>query len=427
MLDKNSQEKFKRLRQLAEQILQQGASTSLDKPEDLAELVHELEVHQIELDVQHEELERAYNELEKIRQVYADLFDFAPVGYVILDKKNVMQSVNLTLATMLGVERRSLMKRTFTAFIDEEFKDIYYIHQRTLFQTGSQQRYTVFIRGTEGPGFFAYLTSEIDDANANTCRVSVTDITHVKEAEQVLQRSLKREKELNDLKTRLIAMISHEMRTPLTVMMTNVELMSRYSQKMTEGKLRQRYESLQNYLWYLNDLIDDVIIAHQSSSEELIPKYETFDLLPTLTQLIDDLNGLQNQSRIQLDIQSRLQTETVTWDMNLLRRILLNLLQNALKYSEDEVRCDVDCKPKSVTFAISDRGMGIPAEDQLYIYGMFYRGSNTSSTSGTGVGLGIVKLAVEAHKGKIHYETDNDGTTFFIKLPRHATGYPDDA
>ena len=424
MLDKDNKEKFEKLRQMAEEMIQQGAAQPLGVSANLAELVHELEVHQIELDMQHKELERAYAELEKARQVYADLFDFAPIGYVILDRNGLIENSNLTLATMLGIERRKLMKREFASFIYDTFQDIYHVHQRVLFQTGTQQSYTVFIRSTAEPGFFAYITSEIDDADANTCRVSVTDITHVKEAEQVLQRALKREKELNYLKTRLIAVISHEMRTPITVMMTTVELMSRYGEQMPEEKRIQRYESLKNQLWYLNDLIDDVIVVHQSGNEELVPRYETFELLPTLTQLISDINDLEDQPRVQLDIEDQLPTDTVTWDKKLFRRIVLNLLQNALKYSIDAVHCKVGVQQDTVNFEIKDRGIGIPVKDQPYVYDMFYRGGNTVKTSGTGVGLGIVKLAVEAHQGNISFETDTHGTTFFVTLPRHATDNP---
>ncbi|MCX5903287.1 MAG: PAS domain S-box protein [Proteobacteria bacterium] len=152
--------------------------------------IHELQVHQIELEMQNEELRRVQAELEGSRSRYSDLYDFAPVGYFTFDQRGLILEVNLTGTTLLGVERSALSKRPFVLFIAPEHQDAFYLHLRQVMQTGTQQTCEIRLIRKDGTWFHAQLASiAVDDGEQNTshCRTVVIDITERKQAEAEAQ------------------------------------------------------------------------------------------------------------------------------------------------------------------------------------------------------------------------------------------------
>ena len=117
---------------------------------DIQDLIHELQVHQVELEMQNEELRQAQQALERSRDRYSDLYEFAPVGYLTLDRKGTVLEANLTLATLLGVERVALIEGPLSRFIVSEDQDVYYHHRRRLFET--QQPQSCELRMVRGDG-----------------------------------------------------------------------------------------------------------------------------------------------------------------------------------------------------------------------------------------------------------------------------------
>ena len=108
--------------------------------EEMQKLIQELWVHQIELEMQNEELHRAQEEAERSRERYLDLFEYAPVGYFTLDKNAVILEANLTGAGLLGIERISLIDKPLTSFIHKDDQDVFYLHRKQVFQTNTQHR-----------------------------------------------------------------------------------------------------------------------------------------------------------------------------------------------------------------------------------------------------------------------------------------------
>ena len=128
-----------RLRRLAEKALQEGYDENYDlsgkSPEDIGSLIHELRVHQIELQMQNEELRGIQEELEKTKSRYSHLYDFAPTGYVTVNEKGAIEEANLTMAVMLGVERSALTGTMLSHFILKDDQDIFYKHRQRLLET----------------------------------------------------------------------------------------------------------------------------------------------------------------------------------------------------------------------------------------------------------------------------------------------------
>jgi PAS domain S-box-containing protein len=175
------------LRERAEEIAREKAAQSPEiikalSPEETLQTIHELRVHQIELEMQNDELRRAQAELDASRARYFDLYDLAPVGYVTLSEKGLILEANLTAATLLGVIRGALVKQPIFRFILKEDQDIYYRHRKQLFETGEPQEFELRMVKKDGTTFWTHLEASIakDTYGASVCRVVMNDITERK-------------------------------------------------------------------------------------------------------------------------------------------------------------------------------------------------------------------------------------------------------
>ena len=183
----------KTLRQQAEDALKKR---HLDRgpvaPEDAKRLQHELEVHQIELEMQNEELRRAHVELDAARARYFDLYDLAPVGYCTVSEQGLLLEANLTAATLLGVARGQLAgQQTFARLIHSDDQDIYYLHCKQLFETGEPQACELRMVKKDGAAFWAHMKATVaqDENGASVARIVLNDITLRKQEEEALRQS----------------------------------------------------------------------------------------------------------------------------------------------------------------------------------------------------------------------------------------------
>jgi PAS domain S-box-containing protein len=170
-------------RQRAERAPQDSAALS---PEEIRKTLHELRVHQIELEMQNEELRTAQAEIEAGWARYFDLYDLAPVGYSTLSEQGLILEANLTAATLLGTARGALIKRPISCFILKDDQDIYYLHRKKLFETGEPQECELRLAKPDGPLIWAHLTATAAQADdgAPVCRVAISDISERKRAEE---------------------------------------------------------------------------------------------------------------------------------------------------------------------------------------------------------------------------------------------------
>jgi len=180
------------LRKRAEDSLQ-GKNEELQdlSIKDAQSMIHELQVHQIELEMQNEELRRVQRELEESHDRYSDLYDFAPVGYLSFDKNGLIIEVNLTGAKKLGVERNSVIKKPFSLYISPESKDVFYLHLRQVFRTGVRQTCELKLLDKKGIQLDLQLESLlVKEGNSDHCRTAMIDITDRKKAEEIILNTL---------------------------------------------------------------------------------------------------------------------------------------------------------------------------------------------------------------------------------------------
>jgi two-component system CheB/CheR fusion protein len=190
--DKKNPKKISELRKRAEDALQEETGELQEiSTRDAQSLIHELQVHQIELEMQNEELLRAQKELEESRDRYSDLYDFAPVGYFSFDKNGLILGVNLTGAKKLGIERNFLIRKPFSLFISPGRRDVFYLHLRQIFSTGFRQTCELKLVDKKGSEFDVQLESLlVQEGNPGHCRTAISDITERKKADEAIRNVL---------------------------------------------------------------------------------------------------------------------------------------------------------------------------------------------------------------------------------------------
>lgn len=250
----------------------------------------------------------------------------------------------------------------------------------------------------------------------------VMDITQRKQIEakireaEIFQAIVDKERELIDLKGRLIAMISHEFRTPLTVIQSSVGLLQRYKDRITEEKHDQHLGRINQSVEKMVSLMDDVLLFTKTTQTNHINP-EMTNIMEFCKAVCSNLN-LTNDTRFQAMYQGELDQAMV--DPKALDHILTNLLTNAQKYTDPqgEIELKVYQQGETITFSISDTGIGISEEDQKRLFEPFHRGRNTRNIKGTGLGLLIAKNNVELHGGTLELKSAlNEGTTVIFALP----------
>ncbi len=178
------------LRRRAEKRIQKSKQniTSPVPPDELRRLIQELEVHQIELEMQNEELQQARLELERSLNQYTDLYDFAPAGYFTLDQKGIILKVNLTGSRMLEMERSRIINQRFERYLIAECKPAFSSFLEEVFQNQNQETIEIALQ-KEGDREFHVHVEAIVFENRRECRIALVDITAQKQSEQKLQES----------------------------------------------------------------------------------------------------------------------------------------------------------------------------------------------------------------------------------------------
>lgn len=238
-------------------------------------------------------------------------------------------------------------------------------------------------------------------------------------AESEIRKALEKERELNELKSRFVSMVSHEFRTPMSTILFSADLLGMYINKWSEEKKMTHLNRIQSAIQRMIEMLDDILVIGKAEAGKLDFNPRPLNLEKLCRELVEDIqNADKNQHPLNVNIQDTF-TE-VKMDDKLLRHIIINLLSNATKYSlgKTPVNFSVFCQDNQITFEIKDSGIGIPVEDQERLFDAFHRATNVGSIPGTGLGLAIVKRSVDLHGGTIIVDSQMGiGTTFTVTIP----------
>ena len=248
---------------------------------------------------------------------------------------------------------------------------------------------------------------------------SIRDVTVYKEAEECLQNALEEEKELNKLKTSFTSIVSHEFRTPLAVILSSADLLQKYIDRMDEKRRQEKLDNITRQVRRLINLMDDVLMITRSESTGFVFKETNLDLVTLCQEVIEEAKVGYRQE-ITIDFKYQGDCQQIRGDEFLFTHILQNLVSNAIKYSPTGGTIDIvlDCSNTALTLRVEDHGIGIPQEHQSRLFEAFRRASNVGQIQGTGIGMTIVKRAVDAYSGRIEFKSsEGQGTTFIVQLP----------
>ena len=383
-------------------------------PKESGRLLHELQVHQIELEMQNEELRRAQSELEAARARYFDLFDLAPVGYFTLSEQGLILEANLTGAGLLGVERRALVKKPLTRFILPEDQDIYYRHRKQLFETGAPQVYELQVLRADAASFWARLeTTEAQDADgAPVCRAVMSDITARKQAEENLA-------ELDRRKDQFLAMLGHELRNPLAPILNAVQLLQ--LQKSENSVQQKALAIIERQVGQLTHLVGDLLEVSRAITGRIQLCQEQVAVSSIVERAVETARPLIDQRRHELTVSLPPDPIWLYADASRLEQVVTNLLTNAAKYTNEggHIWLSAQQEGDKVVLRVRDTGLGIAPAFLPHVFDLFTQAQRSSDRSqgGLGIGLTLAKRLVEMHGGTIGVSsTLGQGSEFVVSL-----------
>jgi len=260
---------------------------------------------------------------------------------------------------------------------------------------------------------------EIDNLNIKLGEQVEIRNVELENAVKKLKASLNKEKELNNLKTKFITLASHEFKTPLSAILTSSELIVKYADLDKTHKRDEHLAKVKMMITHLNGMIDSLLTLENIESGEIIPSYSNFKLSDLINEIITNSKPLLlNNQKINFNNNYN---EIIFQDANILKIIISNILYNAIKYSSDNSKIQIEyhLNEKDIQISIEDNGIGIPEDEQSLIFKRFFRARNVGYFPGTGIGLNIVKGYVNCLKGTISFKSvENKGTTFYVQLPK---------
>lgn len=415
---KNGKDDKLNMRQIAEKKLQDKERILPKNLENLSRkdvhhMIHELQVHQIELEMQNEELQRVQTELDISERKYFDLYDLAPVGYLTLNEEGVILEANLTASKLLGMNPRELVNAPFTRFIMRDDQDLFYKHQRSVRKTLKHTECELRMTSYGDAEFWALLsTLPVEDAQGNfNYRVILSDITRRKETERELMKAKKKAVAANEAKTQFLANMSHEIRTPLNGLMGMTHLLT-----MTELNEEQRdlTKNLETSSEALLSVIGDILDYSKIEAGEMQLENVLFQPKKVLEDVVRVFGITAAGKDLSIEIKGEEPIPVLIGDSFRFRQVLTNLISNAIKYTPHgkiEVELKAIKLPDNhkikLECSVQDTGIGIHPEKIQSMFERFSQAdsSNTRQYGGTGLGLAICKGIVDKMGGEIWAES----------------------
>ncbi|HBL60091.1 MAG TPA: hypothetical protein DDZ80_16975 [Cyanobacteria bacterium UBA8803] len=368
-------------------------------------------------------------------QQFRAIFEQAAVGIVQTSLEGQLLQVNQTFGEILGYTPSEILGRNFVEITYAEDREVSRKYHRKML-AGEVENISLekrYIR-KDGSAIWCLFNGAVlrdGEGELKGFICVIQDISDRKQAEVALRKALAKEKELNELKSRFVAMISHEFRTPLTTILSSAELLQRYSQRFTEEKKITHLGRIQLSVEHMTQMLNDVLLLGKTEAGKFEFQPAPLDIRQFCRALVEEFQlSADSRHTIHFEECSSLsslqgQGRYPHLDRKLLRHILSNLLSNAIKYSpkSSTVNFKLAVEDKQIIFQIEDRGIGIPEEDQCHLFESFHRAKNVGTIPGTGLGLAIVKNLVTLHSGQITLQSQvGVGTTFIVTLPLYEKG-----
>lgn len=371
------------------------------------------------------ELNEAVKALEESQRLHTLIAQNFPDGTInVLDKNfNYIFAEGKEFAKS-GIDRNKVIGLNYISLLPEGFADEVRTELTRVLE-GLPRTFEIIARRN------SYIMSAVplydEEEGVNRILLVEKNVTEQKQAERDMVVALKKERELNELKSRFVSMASHEFRTPLATVLSSINLVSRHAEKGNSEAIEKHVGRIKNSVRNLTSILNDFLSLEKLEQGKVEFRPEDFDMCNLAASVTDEISGMA-KPRQTITLQCCTSQKCVGrivhgLDPQLIRNIMFNLLSNAIKYSGDgsEVVLSIDICDQ-LTIKVTDQGMGIPKDEHQHLFERFFRAKNATNIQGTGLGLNIVKKHVDLMGGEIDFATKlNEGTTFVISLPTKKT------
>lgn len=407
---------------------------------------------------------------QQSQEIFDILFDGVSEGVIVVNKEQKIVAVNSSAENMFGYEKGELIQKKLTILIPPKFKPNHDNHFNNFMRKSDSRKMgqgndlfgitknqiefpiEVGLNPFEIQGVTLVMAIVIDisirkdherkienlnsqlekkikdrtfELNNTIAKLKILNLEYEKEiqkrvaAENKIKVALKKEIELNDLKTKFLSLVSHEFKTPLSGILTSTILLEKY--KLTDQQIKRdkHLKTITTKVHYLNNILNDFLSLERLDSDKVNYKCTTFNLSKVINEVVYNAN-MHLKSGQRISIPENTDEYVLFQDEKILELSLTNLINNAIKYSPENTRIDLNVvkNGKKLIFKVKDYGIGIPESDQKYIFNRYFRAENALNNQGTGIGLNIVKVHLENLGGKISFTSEiNQGSEFTIEIP----------
>jgi len=257
------------------------------------------------------------------------------------------------------------------------------------------------------------------EALNNTILKLEEEVNERKKAEEEVRKSLEKERELNELKTKFVSIASHEFRTPLSSVLSSAALIKQYNDRREPDKIEKHIHRIKASVNQLTGILNDFLSLGKLDEGKIEVVLESINPKLFLDEVNEEVSGMLKEGQ-KLIVNYNMKTEELPVDSRILRNILFNLITNASKYSDINKPIYVNYNEHAgyVSLDVRDEGIGIPEEDQKHMFDRFFRASNAGNVQGTGLGLNIVKRYLDLLDGSITFSSKyGEGSTFKVIIP----------
>jgi len=284
-------------------------------------------------------------------------------------------------------------------------------HQEEILDLNSQLEEKVSRRTQE-------LRNAVNELQAVNSRLEAENKKRI-EAEHKAKTALKKEIELNELKTKFLSLVSHEFKTPLSGILTSTMLLGKYKLTEQQENRDKHIKTISDRVHYLNNILNDFLSIDKLETGKIKYNFKDFKLSKVINEVVYSCNLLLKEGQ-RIKYPDNIDDMSLYQDEKIVELTLSNIVHNAVKYSPENTTIDIDVIQdyEETTFIIADEGIGVPEKDQKNIFNRYFRAENALLIQGTGIGLNIVKTHLENLGGRIKFESkENKGTTFTITIP----------
>lgn len=380
---------------------------------------HILQIHQIELEMQNDELKKANNAVETAGKKYLDLYNFSTVGYFTINREGVIRNVNLSGSRLLDIDRLNLMNKNLRLFVSPDTLSVFDGFTGKVFGFDDKASCEVVLVKKTGERVYVYMEG-IAPAGSSECSLNIIDITDRKLAEESVKKMVVKLEESNELLESFAYTVAHDLQSPLQTVLGFMTIIEKRNQEVLGSEAKGHILIIKNAINKMSSLIKDLLSYAKLNAERT--KYQDIELNAVVDDIFFNINSEMNKTgktaKLSRDNLARVKAVQVH-----MTQLFQNFISNAVKFTVPgvmpEVHVSAEEKNNEYLFSVTDNGIGIDEKNYEKIFKFFQKLHSEKEYPGSGIGLATCKKISEIYGGKIWIESKiGKGSTFYFTISK---------